>query len=105
MLEVVLCLALFSAVLYVAQRQSSAQWQFTQQANEQRKHTENQQKQASMVQLTGSVSWLDRSQDTHVQIYPDCQRCSGDDLTRWFQASLHPLPKSAVMTSKKEAEQ
>ncbi|MGO2354767.1 MAG: hypothetical protein ACTH58_08535 [Marinomonas foliarum] len=104
MLEVILCLALFSVVLYVAQRQNAAQWQSTQQANEQLKHTENEQKQASMAQLTGSVNWLGNTQKPLNQTYPDCQRCSGSDLKRWFQASLHHLPESAVVTSKQEGE-
>lgn len=104
MLEVLFCLALFSVVLYAAQYQSSAQWQITQRVNEQLKQTENEQKQASMAQLTGSVSWLDNIQTSLNQTYPDCQRCTGNGFKRWFQASLHHLPESAVAAPKQEGE-
>ncbi|GAA0231137.1 MAG: type II secretory pathway component PulJ [Marinomonas primoryensis] len=91
MLEVVLCLALFSVVLHLAQRQNEAHWRSTQQLEEQRKNHENQQKQAAMEALTGSAAWLNNQESSLNQAYPDCQKCSENQLKRWFYASQHDL--------------
>lgn len=104
MLEVVLCLALFSVVLLVLQRQSAAQWQSLQQAEAQRQLDENQQKQVAMAQLTGSAAWLD-VQNSPNDAYPDCHTCSGNELKTWFHASQHSLPESMVLTLTEEGAQ
>ena len=91
MIEIILCLALFSVVLHLAQRQSEAQWQSVQLAEEQRKHVENQQKQTSMTQLVGDVSWV---KDDNVELgitYPNCESCRGSQLQDWLHASLHKV--------------
>jgi uncharacterized protein YlxW (UPF0749 family) len=87
MIEVLLCLALLAVVLHLAQGQSEVQWQSIQLAEEQRKLEENQQKQAAMVTLTDSVSWLSESNDQTNRTYPDCQQCTGNQLESWFYAS------------------
>ncbi|MGO2512750.1 type IV pilus modification PilV family protein [Marinomonas polaris] len=101
MLEVILCLALFAVVLLVLQRQSSAQWQSVQQTEEHRKLHENQQKQAAMAQLTGSLIWLD-AQSSPNEGYPDCQKCTGNELKNWFHASQHFLFESTTLTLSEE---
>ncbi len=97
MLEVILCLALFAVVLLAVQRQSEAQWQSVQLADTQGKLQENQQKQAAMTQLVGSVAWLDTPKILHKEEYPDCQKCTGNELKNWFYASQHVLSESAVL--------
>tara|TARA_R110001583_G_scaffold71586_1_gene201498 strand:+ start:496 stop:858 length:363 start_codon:yes stop_codon:yes gene_type:complete len=89
MLEVVLCLALLSVVLHLAQRQNEAHWRSIQQLEEQRKSHENQQKQTAMKTLTGSAAWLNNQEDLFNQAYPNCQKCSENQLKRWFYASQH----------------
>jgi type II secretory pathway pseudopilin PulG len=84
MLEVILCLALFAVVLHVSQRQSEMQWQSLQQAQEQRKRHENEQKRVAMMQLVGPVAWINQQPDTSSQAYPDCQKCTGSQLEQWF---------------------
>ncbi|MGO2232423.1 hypothetical protein B6N13_04485 [Marinomonas sp. UCMA 3892] len=101
MLEVILCLALFAVVLHVVQRQSEVQWQSIQQAEEHRKLHENQQKQAAMAQLTGSLTWLDGQNSPHEE-YPDCQKCTGNELKNWFHASQHFLFESTILTLSEE---
>lgn len=90
MMEVILCLALFAAVLHVVQRQSSAHWQTIEYAQQQQKRAHNQQKQALMAKLTGSSVWLNQEAES-ARSYPDCQTCRGDQLERWFQAALYPV--------------
>jgi hypothetical protein len=97
MLEVILCLALFAVVLQVVQHQSAAQWQSVQQAEVQRKLDENQQKQAAMAQLVGSVSWLNKPKISPDEGYPDCQKCTGSELRNWFHASQHFMSESAAL--------
>ena len=101
-LEVILCLTLFAVVLLAVQRQSAAQWQSVQQAEVQRKLDENQQKQAAMAQLVGSVAWLNSPTNSHKEEYPDCQKCKGSDLKNWFHASQHFLPESALLSLREE---
>jgi len=91
MIEVILCLALFSIVLHLAQRQSEAQWQSVQLAEEQRKRFENQQKQIAMTQLVGEVSWVKEGKTELDLDYPSCQSCNGSQLHGWFRASLHKV--------------
>lgn len=97
MLEVILCLALFAVVLLAVQRQSEAQWQSVQLADTQGKLEENQQKQAAMTQLVGSVAWLNTAKTSPDEGYPDCQKCTGNELKNWFYASQHALSESAVL--------
>ena len=104
MLEVILCLALFAGVLHLVQRQSEVQWQSVQQAEVQRKLDENHQKQAAMVQLVGSVTWLDMPNNLSNEAYPDCQKCTGNELKNWFHASQHFLPESSVLSLSEEGE-
>ncbi|WP_156924873.1 hypothetical protein [Marinomonas ushuaiensis] len=90
-IEVILCLALFSVVLHLAQRQSEAQWQSVQLAEEHRKRFENQQKQIAMTQLVGDVLWV-KEDKTELELdYPSCQSCSSRQLQDWFRASLHTV--------------
>lgn len=91
MIEIILCLALFSVVLHLAQRQSEAQWQSVQLAEEQRKRFENQQKQTAMTQLVGDVSWVKDDNAELGLAYPNCQSCSGSQLQDWFHAALHEV--------------
>lgn len=97
MLEVILCLVLFAVVLLAVQRQSEAQWQSVQLADTQGKLEENQQKQAAMAQLVGSVVWLNTPKTSPDEGYPDCQKCTGSELKKWFYASQHFLSESAVL--------
>ncbi|MCS7486166.1 MULTISPECIES: hypothetical protein [Marinomonas] len=87
MLEVMLCLSLFAVVLNVLQRQSETQWHLFQQTEEHRKQSDYEQKHAAMIQLVGSVAWLNHQQETTKQGYPDCQKCTGDQLAQWFHSS------------------
>lgn len=93
MLEVILCLALFAVVLHLAQRQNQVQWHAIQKMEAQRNRQENQQKQAAMVALTGSSSWLS---DQEKKAYPDCQTCSGSQLEGWFYGSLHRVSNATL---------
>jgi len=86
MIEVILCLALFSIVLHLAQRQSEAQWQSVQLAEEQRKRFENQQKQIAMTQLVGEVSWVKEDKTELDLDYPSCQSCNGAWMVSRFFA-------------------
>ena len=104
MLEVILCLALFAVVLHLVQRQSEVQWQSVQQAEDQRKRYENQQKQAAMMQLVGRLAWLDTPKKSSDEVYPDCQKCTGNELKNWFYASQHFLPESSSLSLTKEVE-
>lgn len=91
MIEVILCLVLFSVVLHLVQGQNEAQWQSVQLAEEQRKRFENQQKQTTMTQLVGGVSWVKDDSAALSLAYPNCQSCSGSQLQDWFHASLHKV--------------
>lgn len=93
MLEVIICLALFAVVLHLAQRQNQVQWHAIQQIETQRNQQENQQKQAAMVVLTGSSSWLS---DQGQKAYPDCQTCAGSQLEDWFYGALHPVSNTSL---------
>ncbi len=104
MLEVILCLALFAVVLLAVQRQSAAQWQSVQLVDTQSKLDENQQKQAAMAQLVGSVAWLNKPKISPDEGYPDCQKCTGSELRNWFHATQHFLPESAALNLNDEGE-
>jgi cell division protein FtsB len=92
LLEVILCLSLFAVVLHVVQRQTETQWHLFQQIEQDRQQGDYEQKRAAMTQLVGSAAWLNHPQESIKQGYPDCQKCTGDQLAQWFQT----LPSSSA---------
>lgn len=102
MIEIILCLALLSVVLYAAQRQSEYHWQSIQLAQQAQKQADNHRKQAIMKQLTGSAAWLDRDKADYPS-YPNCQLCKESQLKAWFYASLYPVTEYPVADDKGRA--
>ncbi|TYL47576.1 hypothetical protein [Marinomonas sp. IMCC 4694] len=89
MIEMILCLVLFSVVLHLAQQQNESHWQSIQLAQQAQKQADNELKKRRMVQLTGSTIWL-KHDPIPTAPYPNCQHCTDSALKTWFFASLYP---------------
>ncbi|REG84289.1 hypothetical protein [Marinomonas pollencensis] len=102
-LEILLALILLSVVLHLVQRQSANQWQTIHQGQQAANLEQNQNKQALMVQLTGSGSWLSSEYSTQHGSYPECQPCTGAELRVWFRAAQYEVsPKVQSMVRQDE---
>ncbi|MCB5161343.1 hypothetical protein [Marinomonas algarum] len=91
MIEMMLCLVLFSVVLHLAQQQSKSHWQTIQLSHHQQRIAINKDKQSAMANLTHSSFWrsVNGTYAIEKKAYPNCVVCRGDSLKQWFSASLY----------------